>query len=267
MSLKVTVNPFAEPVSRAEMKIHLRVDTTADDELVDVLISAAREWSENFQNRSYVAQTFELKMDYFPDVIELPRSPLISVSSIQYVDADGDTQTFDASSYRVDSDSEPARITPAYDDSWPDVRAVTGAVTVTFVAGYADKFTVTTSTNTCTALGSTFTDGDLVRLHNSGGALPVGLSAYTDYYIISVSGNTFQLSTASGGSAVDITEAGVGTDFVGLIPSAIVSALKLLCGHLYENRETVLVGVSANELPMGIKSLLSMDKVFQNADW
>jgi len=265
MSLKVTVNPFAEPISRDEIKIHLRVDSTADDELIDVLITAAREWCENYQNRSYVAQTFQLKMDSFPDVIELPRSPLISVSSIQYVDADGDTQTITASDYRVDSNSEPARITPAYDVSWPSVRAVTDAVTVTFIAGYADKFTANSTTNVFTALGRTFTNGDRIRLRNSGGddgALPAGLSAYTDYYVISVSGNTFQLSTTSGGTAVAITDTGTGTQYIGLVPAAIIGAIKLLVGHLYENRETVLVGVTASELPLSIQALLSMDKVF-----
>jgi hypothetical protein len=39
-------------------------------------------------------------------------------------------------------------------------------------------------------------------------ALPTGLTAGTIYWVVGVSGNTFQLSTTQGGGAVDITVAG-----------------------------------------------------------
>jgi uncharacterized phiE125 gp8 family phage protein len=71
--------------------------------------------------------------------IWLPKPPLQSVSSIQYVDAAGDTQTLAAANYRVDADDEPARITPAYGLSWPTARQVTKAVTVIFIAGHTSR--------------------------------------------------------------------------------------------------------------------------------
>ena len=40
------------------------------------------------------------------------------------------------------------------------------------------------------------------------------------------------------------------------VPRGIVQAAKLLLGHYFENREATLVGVPAQELPLGIKSLL-----------
>ncbi len=40
------------------------------------------------------------------------------------------------------------------------------------------------------------------------------------------------------------------------IPEQIRAAIRLTLGHLYEHRETVLVGVTASELPQGAEALL-----------
>lgn len=40
------------------------------------------------------------------------------------------------------------------------------------------------------------------------------------------------------------------------VPEDIVSAILLILGHLYENRESVVVGVTVTEVPMGAKWLL-----------
>jgi uncharacterized phiE125 gp8 family phage protein len=40
------------------------------------------------------------------------------------------------------------------------------------------------------------------------------------------------------------------------VPTPIVSSIYLLIGHLYENRQQNVIGLSVNELPMGICSLL-----------
>jgi hypothetical protein len=116
-------------------------------------------------------------------------------------------------------------------------------VTVTCVIGHMTPFTVANATNICTAKGRTFTDGDRVRVMNSGGALPAGLAKETDYYVRDVSGSTFKLAATSGGTAIDITDDGQGTHFASN-PSAGFgdvegprAAIKLLAAHWYENRE------------------------------
>lgn len=45
------------------------------------------------------------------------------------------------------------------------------------------------------------------------------------------------------------------------VPTAIVAGIKLILGHLYENRETVLVGVTAAELPLGAEAVLSLKRL------
>lgn len=142
-SVTVSVAPTVEPVSLTEMKLHLREDADGQDSLITALIKAAREKVEIETRRALVTQTQILRLDGFPRsdtaamAIEVPNPPLQSVTSIQYVDESGATQTLDAADYLVDTASEPARITPVYNGSWPIARAQINAVTVTFVAGYA----------------------------------------------------------------------------------------------------------------------------------
>lgn len=137
-ALRVTTPPTREPVELAEVTLHLRVDGPDEDDYLRGLIAAARAWCEKFQDRAYLRQTLTMRLDRFPcdGPIELPRSPLVSVSSIQYVDGDGDAQTLAADQYQVDAHSEPGRIVPAYGLSWPTTRCQMNAVTIVYLAGY-----------------------------------------------------------------------------------------------------------------------------------
>jgi len=137
-ALRLSVGPTVEPVTLAEMKAFLRVDSHDDDDLIeDALIPAARRYAEEVLTwRTFINTTWILTLDSFPPVIEVPRPPLSSVTSIAYTDTSGDAQTFAAASYQVDTSSEPGRIQPAYGEVWPSVRSELNAVRVTFVAGY-----------------------------------------------------------------------------------------------------------------------------------
>lgn len=139
MAWTVTTPPASEPLTLEETKLHLRVEHSADDTLINTLIQAAREVAEDLTWRAVVTQTITLVLDGFPSdgIIELPRPPLIQVDSVQYVDTNGETQTLTADSdYQVDAYSEPARIVPAYNQTWPSTRPIANAVTVVYQAGY-----------------------------------------------------------------------------------------------------------------------------------
>ncbi len=126
------------PVSLADMKLHLRIESgiTADETLITTLISAATTYCQEFQHRSYVTQTRILCFDEFPRWFSVPYPPLISVTSIVYIDTNGDEQTLAVDQYRVDAGNQPGRITEAYNVTWPSTRDVTNAVTLTYSAGY-----------------------------------------------------------------------------------------------------------------------------------
>lgn len=77
-------------------------------------------------------------------------------------------------------------------------------------------FTASASTDllTLTAKLENLRRGNVVRVSNSGGALPTGLSAATDYYIIPVGALTYKLATtfanSMSGTAIDLTGDGSG---------------------------------------------------------
>lgn len=141
MSLVQTIAPSTEPVSLDEAKAHCNVETdvTEDDTFFDGLIAAARESCEARTRRQLVSATFVLRLSGFPceDVIELPKPPLVSVSSITYVDVDGATQTLSTDVYEYDPYTTPGRVVLKYGQVWPSTRDQRNGVTITFVAGYA----------------------------------------------------------------------------------------------------------------------------------
>lgn len=139
MTLRLITAPTTEPVSSTEAKLHLKVDDTADDNLISALIKAARMLCESYQGRAYLTQTWELTLDAFPDSpFELPRAPLATVESIKYKDADGDETTMAAADYVLDISAEPGRVALADGKSWPtaDLYPV-GAVKIRYTAGVA----------------------------------------------------------------------------------------------------------------------------------
>lgn len=137
MALSLVTAPAIEPVTVAEARAHLRIDGNDHDDVIARLIRAARRRAEAATRRALVTQTWDLTLDDFPCwAIEMPRPPLVSVTHIKYYDTTGAQQTLSAALYLVDSKSEPARITPAYGQSWPMTRDQVNAVEVRFVAGY-----------------------------------------------------------------------------------------------------------------------------------
>ncbi len=139
MAWTVTTVPVIEPVTLTEAKEHFRYDSDAANPTISAMIAAARRRIEWLEWRSHITQTITLKLDAFPsdpDIIYLPRPRLQSITSIQYVDAAGDTQTVPAANYDIDTTSEPGRVNPSYGNTWPVPRIEMNAVTIVYVAGY-----------------------------------------------------------------------------------------------------------------------------------
>lgn len=260
----VRLAPGAEPISLDEAKAHCRVDTSDEDLLLTALISAARGHAESVTGRHMLTRAISSTFDRLYADMGLS-APLRKVTIVTYLDSAGALQTLDPSFYVVDPSVLQGSITKAYAATWPCTYAHPAAVAIDYVAGYATPFTVNSTTDTLTANAHPFEDGDVVRLSNSGGALPAGLMAGVDYFAIGVSGNTLQLSTTEGGAAIDITGDGTGTHFAGgLDDSAFVAmrqAMLLLIGHWFENRAES-VGFQTHNIPMGVAALLAPHKVW-----
>lgn len=191
-SVSEVTQPSVEPVSVAEAKDHLRVDTSDDDDLIGAYIASAREWAEAFMGYAIIQRQLKLTLDQFPGsgIITLPRSNLISIDSVEYVDRDETTQTWAASNYSADTSSEEGRLIRGFGVDWPNTLNHPQSVTITYTAGYPDD-----------------------------GASP--------------------------------------PDYTANVPESVKAAIKLLVGHLYENREAVVVGTIVAEVPFAVKALLS----------
>lgn len=139
-SLNRTSEPAAEPVELSAVKAALRITDTASDDELSALISVARRVVERDTRRSLITQTWQLKLDQWPLYgIRLPMPPVQSVSSITYVDTDGNTQTWSSDEYDVFTDDEPAVVTLAYQQTWPTLRGDPRGITIEYIAGYGDS--------------------------------------------------------------------------------------------------------------------------------
>lgn len=138
-ALKLVTPPAGEPVSTDELKAHLRVEHSSDNSLIDGLNKAARLQLEEITNRAFMQQTLLHVLPDWPAAgrIKLPRSPLISVSSVKYYDTAGVLQTLSAAAYVVDAVNEPGQVFPAYGYVWPTVQADRpDAVQIEYLAGF-----------------------------------------------------------------------------------------------------------------------------------
>lgn len=144
MSLKLITAATALPVTLAEAKLAHRFDAADLDTDIEDMIRDATRLAEHEIGKCLMPQTWELTLDAFPDAIRLTRPPVASVTSVQYVDPAGVLQTLAPSAYILDTTDGYglAYLLPAYGTSWPATREQASAITVRFVAGYADAASV-----------------------------------------------------------------------------------------------------------------------------
>lgn len=135
--------PASEPLSLDDVKAHLRITYGDEDTLLQSYLVGARQALEQVTGLALMEQTWEAAWDGFPcgadATLVIPRPPLRSVTSVTYIDTNGDEQELDASAYLVNTRAFPGELVPAYGTAWPATRAVPNAVVVRFVAGYGDE--------------------------------------------------------------------------------------------------------------------------------
>jgi uncharacterized phiE125 gp8 family phage protein len=144
-SLNRQTGPAVEPVTLSEAKAHMRVDTSDDDTYITSLIKAAREWCEEYLDRTLVNTQWVMRFDRFPTDgthdIELPRPPIVSSGTatavaLTFTYENGTTATYGTSSYRVDRASTPGAVKTLYGQTWPPHLQDDNAISVTWWAGY-----------------------------------------------------------------------------------------------------------------------------------
>jgi uncharacterized phiE125 gp8 family phage protein len=144
MSLRKLVPPTVESITSQEAWAHVRanVDSLAPFDATDIALklSAARAIAEKFTGRALARQTLLLVLDSFPsgnEEIMLPMPPAVSVTSVVYVNEDGEDDVVSASNMYLDQYQEPGFLFPADGLDWPATLDVVNAVKVTYLAGYS----------------------------------------------------------------------------------------------------------------------------------
>jgi uncharacterized phiE125 gp8 family phage protein len=135
MSLCLLSPPSTEPVTLADLKTHLKIDTGDEDGLLTTLITAARARAEWHTGRAFITQSWVLRLDHWPknNIAEIPLPPLQSVSTIAVTTGDNLRALLASSDYRVDTASEPGRV--ILPKPPPNLRAQ-DCLEISFLAGY-----------------------------------------------------------------------------------------------------------------------------------
>lgn len=146
MAWEVTTQPTAEPLDIDEVKTFLNLTSNDHDAMLGMFIKMAREWVQHTTGQALLSQTIKQYLDKWPTEcgsplrrLEWPLQlwPVSSVTSIQYIDTNGATQTWATTNYTADTKSIPARIVVTDSVTYPDLDEVPNAVIMTYVAGYS----------------------------------------------------------------------------------------------------------------------------------
>lgn len=126
--------PTSEPVSLDLAKLHLGVETSDYDDLIELYIKSARAHVENITHRVIVDSNWDVVLDEFPDgEIRIPTWPLIAITSVKYDDSAGTETTFATSGYTTNLTT--GWVIPKT-AGWPTPRDATGAIRVRINAGW-----------------------------------------------------------------------------------------------------------------------------------
>lgn len=138
-SSELVVPPASEPVSLVEAKSHLRVDTSAEDDLIADLISASRERIEAAVGRSLITQNWVLALDAWPIArawVDLPRPPLQQINAVRIYDSDGTVSTWSAEAYFADLSAAPGRLILRAGEAWPIPGRPLRGIEIDYATGY-----------------------------------------------------------------------------------------------------------------------------------
>lgn len=137
----VTAKSSDLPVTLAEAKEHLRILSDDLDVEIQAALEAAIEYCESVVGRSLrVSHTLTQTYCQWPcSPVRFDRQPVKSITSVTYCDDDGASQTVSTSDYRLQPSTNAGAVLE-WDDgfSYPSLDARLNAVTITYVAGYAD---------------------------------------------------------------------------------------------------------------------------------
>jgi uncharacterized phiE125 gp8 family phage protein len=171
MVWRVLTQPENEPLTLTEVKAHLRVKHSLEDDLIQSLAIGARQHIELVTNRALMPQVWEISLPCFAGLkTPIPGGNLRAIDSVEV-----DGEEFEGFSV---SSAEPPCI---YSETWPRTKGFPDSIKIIAQVGYSGA---------------------------------------------------------------------------GAIPETLKTAILMLVAHWYDNRQAVIVGNIAQEVPMAVNALL-----------
>lgn len=145
VSLKTAPSFLATDLNPIKLICDISLDDSKDDALLIALMKAAQARFEQDTGRKLINQTWLAYYSDWPyadenDRIEIPYSPLVSVTSVKYFDSNNQQLTLNSNQYEVDIASQPGGIILAYSGSWPTANLrMANPIEIEFICGYGIK--------------------------------------------------------------------------------------------------------------------------------
>jgi uncharacterized phiE125 gp8 family phage protein len=140
MSLILTGGPVIEPITLADAKLHLRVDSNTEDALIASLILTSRMHIEATLDLALITQSWSYFTDAWPadPVMRLPMRPVQAITALRQYAADGSYETIAPNRYILDGTGPPARLVRRDAPSFVKPGRAANGIEIAFTAGYGN---------------------------------------------------------------------------------------------------------------------------------
>ena len=131
--------PAVEPLSLAETRAWLRLDTTDEDATLAALITAARNVVEQAAQRLLIRQSWRVTLDSWPQdgLVRLPLAPVVSVEAVRVRGVSGAAVGLPGTAYALEAGREPALL--ALVAAVPQPGVARGGIEIDLICGHADS--------------------------------------------------------------------------------------------------------------------------------
>ncbi|MFD1746546.1 head-tail connector protein [Rhizobium helianthi] len=130
--------PQAEVLTLGQVKAHLRIDTSAEDDLLQQLIATAREHLERETGLCLLRQKLRLYLDRWPKdgVVQIIRGPVQAIDAATIYEADGKPVNVSLDDHLLDGQARPARL---WLRSPPLPGQAVNGIEIDFTAGFGES--------------------------------------------------------------------------------------------------------------------------------
>lgn len=137
-SLVRVTAPAASPISLAEAKAQMKVESSDDDTIIQRLIDAAVAFVDvqGALGKAMITQTWGQWLSPNPSTVYLSLGPVQSVSAIKYYDVDGVLQTATLNDFNVFGTPNRISVSPKSGKAWPVTQTRDDAIKIEYVIGY-----------------------------------------------------------------------------------------------------------------------------------